>query len=113
MIEIFTFMGVLWAVLLCLRFIAERSNASEQMERVREIADARIRVVQLEPVPDKGLILAYDGENHQFLGQGLSIEEVKARIMERFPEKIFLLDNKVFSALKANLEVKLENSTTS
>ena len=113
MIEIFTFMGILWAVLLCLRFIAERANTRTEIDKVREIADARIRVVQLEPVPDKGLILAYDGENRDFLGQGLSIEEVKARIMERFPEKIFLLDDKVFSALKANLEVRLENSTTS
>jgi hypothetical protein len=113
MIEIFTFMGILWAVLLGLRFVAERASIKNEINKVREIADARIRVVQLEPVPDKGLILAYDGENRDFLGQGLSIEEVKARIMERFPEKIFLLDDKVFSALKVNLEVRLENSTTS
>ena len=113
MSEIFTFIGVLWFVLLCLRFIAERASIKNEINKVREIADARIRVVQLEPVPDNGLILAYDGENRDFLGQGLSIEEVKARIMERFPEKIFLLDDKVFSALKVNLEVRLENSTTS
>jgi hypothetical protein len=112
MIEIFTFLGVVWAVLLTLRFIAEHSSTNKELERIREIADKRIRVVQLESVPDKGLILAYDGENNQFLGQGLDVEEVKARIMERFPEKIFLLDNKVFSGLKANLEVKLENSIT-
>jgi len=112
MAEIFTVMGIVWAVLLLLRIIANRAEASEQMDKVREIADARIRVVQLEPVPDKGLILAYDGENHQFLGQGLDIEDVKVRIMERFPEKIFLLDDKVFSALKTRLEVQFENSTT-
>jgi hypothetical protein len=113
MSEIFTFIGILWLVLLCLRFIAERASIKTEMNKVREMADARIRVVQLEPVADKGLILAYDSENHDFLGQGLSIDEVKARIMERYPEKIFLLDDKVFSALKVNLEVKLENSTAS
>ena len=113
MSEIFTFIGILWLVLLCLRFIAERASIKTVRNKVREMADARIRVVQLEPVADKGLILAYDSENHDFLGQGLSIDEVKARIMERYPEKIFLLDDKVFSALKVNLEVKLENSTAS
>jgi hypothetical protein len=112
MTEIFTFIGVLWFVLLCLRFVAERASIKNEINKVREIADARIRVVQLEPVTEKGLILAYDGENHDFLGQGLDIDDVKSRIMARYPEKIFLLDDKVFSALKLNLEVKLENSNT-
>lgn len=111
--EIFAFIGVVWACLMVVRLIADRADDREKLDRVREIADERIRVVQLEPVPDKGLILAYDGENSQFLGQGTTIDEVKARIMERFPEKIFLLDNKIFTALKTKLEVQFENSTTS
>lgn len=111
--ELFTILGVCWAVMLVLRFIMFRSEAQEKMDKVRELADERIRIVQLEPVPDKGLILAYDGEDNRFLGQGLTIDEVKTRIMERFPEKIFLLDGKAFSALKTNLEVKFENSNAS
>lgn len=113
MIEIFAVLGAVWALLMVLRLFAEHANQNEKVERLKEIADERIRVVQLEPVPDKGLILAYDGENNQFLGQGTSIDEVKTRIMERFPQKIFLLDNKVFTGLKGNLEAQLENSITS
>lgn len=111
--ELFTILGVCWAVMLVLRFIMAKSDAQEKLDAFREEADRRIRVVQLEPLPDNSTILAYDGENHQFLGQGTSVEEVKARIIERFPEKIFLLDNKVFSGLKLNVEANFENSTTS
>jgi hypothetical protein len=109
--ELFTILGVCWAAVLVLRFIVARSEATEKLNTFREEADKRIRVVQLESLSDN-TILAYDGENRQFLGQGTSVEEVKARIMERFPEKIFLLDNKVFSRLKLNIETNFENSTT-
>lgn len=111
--EIFTILGVCWAVMLVLRFIVAKAESEERLDAFREQADKRIRVVQLEPLPDKNTILAFDGENNDFLGQGTSVEEVKARIMERFPEKIFLLDNKVFSGLKLNIEANFENSTTS
>jgi hypothetical protein len=98
--EIFTYIGIAWAVMMVLKLVAARAEIRETVDLVRAEADRRIRVVKLEPVPDKGLILAYDGENHEFLGQGATDEEIKQRIIERFPEKIFLLNDKVFSALK-------------
>ena len=98
--EIFTYIGIAWAVMMVLKLLAARAEIRETVDLVRAEADRRIRVVKLEPVPDKGLILAYDGENHEFLGQGVTDEEIKQRIIERFPEKIFLLNDKVFSALK-------------
>jgi Cu2+-containing amine oxidase len=98
--EIFTYIGIAWAVMMILKLLVARAEIRQTVDLVRAEADRRIRVVKLEPVPDKGLILAFDDENHDFLGQGTSDEEVKQRIIERFPEKIFLLNDKVFSALK-------------
>ena len=110
--EIFTILGVAWAILLALRFLAEKAEAEKQVERFKQEADKRIRIVKLEQIPDQKLILAYDIENAQFLGQGSSEDEVKVHIMQRFPEKVFILNDKIFSALKGNVEVQLENSTT-
>ena len=98
--EIFTYIGIAWAVMMILKLLVARAEIRQTVDLVRAEADRRIRVVKLEPVPDKGLILAFDDENHDFLGHGTSDEEVKQRIIERFPEKIFLLNDKVFSALK-------------
>jgi hypothetical protein len=98
--EIFTYIGIAWAVMMIVKFAVARAEIRQTVDLVRAEADRRIRVVKLESVPDKGLILAFDSENYDFLGQGTSNEEVKQRIIERFPEKIFLLNDKVFSALK-------------
>lgn len=110
--ELFTILGVCWAVMLVLRFIVSRSEAQEKMDAFREEADKRIRVVQLEPLPDSNTILAYDGENNQFLGQGATVEEIKKHIMERFPSKVFILGDKVFSALRLPGNIENEKSIT-
>lgn len=112
--ELFTVIGVVWAVMLVFRALAVRMEADERVEALKAEADERIRMVTLETVPEhENLIFAYDIENNQFLGQGTSVEEVKSRIIERFPQKIFLLDNKVFTGLKTKLEVDLEKSNAS
>lgn len=98
--EIFTYIGIAWAVMMIVKLLVARAEIRQTVDLVRAEADRRIRVVKLESVPDKGLILAFDGENNDFLGQGTSDDEIKQRIIERFPEKIFLLNDKVFSALK-------------
>ena len=98
--EIFTYIGIAWAVMMILKLLVARAEIRQTVDLVRAEADRRIRVVKLEPVPAKGLILAFDDENHDFLGQGTSDEEVKQRIIERFPEKIFLLNDRVFSAIE-------------
>lgn len=111
--EIFTILGVTWAVLLALRFILERADVNQKVELVKAEADKRIRIVQLEKIPTQGnLILAYDGENSEFLGQGTTVQEVQESIMSRYPEKFFILEDKVFSKLQDRLEVQLGNSNT-
>ena len=72
----------------------------ETVSRVREHLDEKIRVVRLEKIEaQQNLLLAYDGENNQFLGQGYTEEEIRQSIIKRFPQKIFLLHEKPFSAL--------------
>jgi hypothetical protein len=68
----------------------------ETVQEIKEQLDKKIRVVKLET--EKDLLLAYDEENGQFLGQGTSKDEVKKNLIERFPHKIFLLDESPFSA---------------
>jgi hypothetical protein len=111
--EIFTILGVAWALLLALKFIAERAEFKDNIERIKVEADKRIRVVQLEKIATQGnLILAYDGENNDFLGQGATVQEVKESIMSRYPEKFFILEDKVFSKIQDQLEVQIGNSNS-
>ena len=111
--EIFTILGVAWALLLALRFIAERAEFKNNIELIKVEADKRIREVQLEKIPTQGnLILAYDGENNDFLGQGKTEQEVKESIMSRYPEKFFILEDTVFSKIHDKIEVHIAKSNT-
>ena len=111
--EIFTILGVAWALLLALRFVAERAELKNNIELVKAEADKRIRIVELEKISTQGnLILAYDGENKEFLGQGKTVHEVKESIMDRYPEKFFILEDKVFSKIHDKIEVQIGNSNT-
>jgi hypothetical protein len=102
--EIFTILGVAWALLLALRFIVERAEFKNKIELVKTEADKRIRIVQLEKIATQGnLILAYDGENNDFLGQGATVQEVKESIMSRYHEKFFILEDKVFYKIQDQL----------
>ena len=74
-------------------------------------ADAMIRIVKLETLPDHGTILAYDAENNQFLAQGNDESEIKNNIMQRFPEKVFVLNDKPFTA-NQKVEVKIEKNNS-
>jgi hypothetical protein len=72
----------------------------ETVAEMREQIDEIIRVVKLEKVVDQqNLLLAYDGESNQFLGQGFNEEEIKSVLKQRFPRKIFLMNEKPFSAM--------------
>lgn len=114
MTEFIGWLVALYFVFLAVRVIVSRMEHQVALEKVREEADKRIRIVDLENLPEHNSFLAYDKENNQFLGQGATIEDVKSTIMARFPDKIFILHDKVFSALhKANAEIKLETSITS
>lgn len=92
-----------------LGYLVDTAEAEIAQKKLMHKADMMIRIVKLEPLPDQGTILAYDQENNQFLGQGSDESEVKDNIMKRFPEKIFLLNDKPFTANK-KVEVKIENS---
>ena len=94
-------------------FIAERAEFKNNIELIKVEADKRIRVVQLEKIPTQGnLILAYDGENNDFLGQGKTEQEVKESIMSRYPEKFFILEDTVFSKIHDKIEVHIAKSNT-
>ena len=69
------------------------------MAEIRERVDIKIRVVRLEK--HDNLLLAYDDENNNFLGQGLTEDEVKERLVTRFPDKIFILNEKPFGDLES------------
>ena len=91
-----------------IRFISNlmEQEIREEINETREKLDQIIRMVTVETLPEHdNLILAYDGENHQFLGQGFSKSEVKYNIMKRFPENVFILGDEVFSALKKKEKV--------
>jgi hypothetical protein len=96
-----------WGMMLysILGFIARYRREKELGIQLRESLDKKIRVIRLET--HENLLLAFDGENHEFLAQGLTEEELKQRIMKRFPEKIFLMNEKPFSALEINIPEKL------
>lgn len=96
--EIFTMLGLVWAVLISIELIGLRIGAKSKIEKMKEHLDSVIRVIQIETIGN--LLLAYDAENQEFLAQGASIDEVQSNIMSRFPKKIFLLDEKPFSAMK-------------
>jgi hypothetical protein len=84
----------------------------ETVAEMREKVDEIIRVVRVEKIADQqNLLLAYDGENNQFLGQGYSKEEIKSVLTQRFPRKIFLMDEKAFSAMDLK-EYGLQNDIT-
>ena len=103
-------LGIVFWVLVAyfvMRMTQRARRLSEIEDHVLQEADRRIRVVKLEQVPDHKTILAFDQENHDFLGQGSDETEVKKCIMERFPEKIFLLDGTPFTALKNDIIAKL------
>jgi hypothetical protein len=103
-------LGILfWAFMIWTAWslLKRAQQRSELEDHVLQEVDRRIRVVKLEQVPDHKTILAFDQENHDFLGQGADESEVKKCIMERFPEKIFLLDGTPFTALKNDIIAKI------
>jgi len=71
----------------------------DMISEIRERVDIKIRVVRLEK--HENLLLAYDDENNNFLGQGLTEDEVKERLVTRFPDKIFILNEKPFGDLES------------
>lgn len=92
-----------------LAYFKDTAEAEIAQRRLLEHADTMIRIVKLEPLPEQDTILAYDLEDNQFLGQGSDEDEVKQSIMKRFPEKLFVLNNKPFSANKL-IEARIEKS---
>lgn len=86
----------------------------QTVEQVREEIGEKIRVVQLEKLPmHANLILAFDAENNNFLGQGFTEEEIKERIMNRYPQHIFIMNERIFSAIKDLNLPHEDNSQTS
>ena len=97
------FTWICWGVAIysAIGFIARYRFEKELAIELREELDKKIRVIRLET--HGNLLFAYDGENHEFLAQGLTEEELRQKVMTRFPNKIFLLNEKPFSALEINI----------
>jgi hypothetical protein len=111
MTEFIGWLVVLYFLILTIRVVVSRIETNEAIDKFKQEADRRIRIVDLQTIPEHNAILAYDKENNQFLGQGNTIDDVKAVIMSRFPDKVFIIGDKIFSALQANTEIKIETST--
>jgi hypothetical protein len=113
MTELIGWFVAIYLLVLVVRIMILRMEAQENFDKLKAEADRRIRIVDLQPLPEHNSLLAYDKENSQFLGQGITEEDVKLSIITRFPDKIFILHDKVFSALhRANAEIKFETSST-
>jgi hypothetical protein len=108
MLEILFYAAVIWLCVMIARAVSLHTNMAQQRDRVMQELDQRVRIVDLENIPGQNCILAYDKENQEFLGQGADIEHVKQVIMQRFPSKVFVLGDKVFSGIpQANVVVKI------
>lgn len=96
------------------KFFFSYITLKQTLAQAREEISEKIRVVQLEKLPTHAnLILAFDAENNNFLGQGFSEEEIKERIMSRYPRHIFIMNERIFSALKdLNLPHEDSNQTS-
>lgn len=90
---------LLWVGFQIIVLMVRAKDISNHVADMRTALAEKIRVIKLETY-NESVILAYDSENNDFLGQGNSIDELKKCIIERFPTKIFILNDKVFSATK-------------
>lgn len=106
MMEFFTYLSVGWAIGTALSWLFRFRVESEQRNELRAMLNEKIRVVHLETV-EHNLILAYDSENNQYLGQGTDVVTVKQNLTLRFPDRIFLLNGEPFSAKELNLQDNL------
>lgn len=80
-------------------------------EIIREKLDEQIRVIALEKLEEQNVILAYDAENNRFLGQGATEDELEQLIKQRFPRNIFLMNQRIFSAIEG-IDVRHETTKT-
>ena len=92
---------VILAIYNVVGFLLRYTVWKQTVEETKAELAEKIRVVQLEKLPAHAdLILAYDAENNNFLGQGFNEDEIKERIMNRYPNHIFILNERIFSAIK-------------
>jgi len=107
MMEILYYAVIIWMAVVIARALMQRMEWTVQRDKVLKELDQRIRIVDLEKLPEHNAILAYDKENQEFLGQGSTIEDVKQVIIQRFPSRVFVLEDKIFSGLpQINSEIK-------
>lgn len=110
--EFFTYLGIFWVIFMTSKLLVTRAVDRVDVEELKEELDNKIRMVVLEPLSAHKTILAYDAETHQFLGQGETKVEMIKNIVTRFPTKIFIIEDEVFSALKSELIPKLKHVQT-
>lgn len=73
-----------------------QSIYQEAHKEVMNEISARIHAVEVEK--HNGVDYWFDADNGQFLGQGVSLDEIVNHVKSRFPEHIFLLNKMGLSA---------------
>jgi F0F1-type ATP synthase alpha subunit len=102
--DFFAYLGIFFAVWIMIKIILSHVGNRVQHEELKQLLAEKIRIVRLEKHEQlSDLLYAYDEENNQFLGQGATQEEIKQRITDRFPDRIFLLEGQPFSKKALNL----------
>jgi hypothetical protein len=92
---------VIFAIYSIANWLVHYANHKQAMETARETIAEHIRVIKLEKVSSHDdLLLAFDAENNNFLGQGFTEDEIKECIMSRYPRHIFIMNERIFSAIK-------------
>ena len=71
-------------------------NRVDKNNMVREHLDKLIRAVKIEQHED--INYWFDAENHQFLAQGKTEDEIISVLQKRFPKNVFILDNHILLA---------------
>jgi hypothetical protein len=72
------------------------NTESTKKEMVREHLDRLIRSVKIEQHNET--TYWFDAENHQFLAQGKTEDEIISVLQQRFPKNVFILDNHILLA---------------
>ena len=78
-------------------------NKEQRYEAVKQYLDRVIHRVKIEDV--NGVTYWFDEDDHTFLGQGQTVEDIIEVLKQRFPEHVFLLPTE--EVLTANTDWKL------
>lgn len=89
MIEFIVWGFIIWCVVRIISFSISMSEMKKTHEKIIDHLDKIIHEVNVEQHGEMNYW--FDKDTDQFLGQGLTIEEITAHVKSRFPDHIFIL----------------------